>query len=113
MKLALIPLLAAVSLFSQSSEPAGGPSDPPDQEQAADLNVNSRYTVESIVFSGHRQYRLSNTALAEMQRLVGEKVNTDALNRLASKICGELRAHDVSVKLARGGQPESVKVVLE
>ena len=36
-----------------------------------------------------------------------------ALGHLAERICGELRAHDVSFKLIRGGEPDSVKVLLE
>ena len=112
MKLALIPLLAVAALLGQALEPAADPP-PPDQDQAADLNVNSRYTVESIVFSKHRHYPLSSSALADMQRLIGEKVNTDALNHLTSKLRNELRAHEVTFRLDRGGQPESVKVVLD
>ena len=80
---------------------------------AADLNINSRYTVESISFDGQRQYRLSTTILEEMHRLIGSKVSTDALNRLAHRIRSELRATAVTFKLARGGEPNHVKVLLQ
>ncbi len=109
MKFVLLPILAAMALFAQSSEPADVTPDP---IQVTDLNINSRYTVESITFVGHRQYRLSTTALNEMHRLIGAKLSTEALNRLARRIRGELRATEVTFKLARGGEANHVKVLL-
>jgi hypothetical protein len=44
---------------------------------------------------------------------VGAKVNTEALDRLALRIRGELRAHDVTFKLTRGAEPESVRVLIQ
>lgn len=105
MKLVLIPLLVAAALFGQSA--------PPEQEQATDLNVNSRYTVESVDLNNQRHYRLSTSILDEMHRLIGARLNDAAVKRLANKIRGELRAHDVTFKLLRGGNPESVKVLFE
>ncbi len=104
MKLVLIPLLAAVALFGQ---------DISEQEQATDLNVNSRYTVESVDLSNQRHYRLSTSILDEMHRLIGARLNDEAVKRLAGKIRGELRAHEVTFKLLRGGNPDSVKVLFE
>ena len=119
MKLALIPVLAA-ALAGQSLPPptnTGVPEkasqNPVDEEPATDLNVNSRYVIESIGFTDSKPYKLSSLALAEMHRLVGSKLNSEALNRLSERIRGELRAHDVTFKLARGGEPDSVKVLLE
>jgi Omp85 superfamily domain len=83
-----------------------------DSESSSDLNINSRYTIESINFTGPREYKLSSSALDEIRRLVGAKVSTEALDRLALRIRGELRAHDVTFKLTRGAQPESVRVLL-
>jgi outer membrane protein assembly factor BamA len=110
MKLALVLIAAAVALLAQEAPPAGTSAD---SERATDLNVNSRYTIESISFTGQRNYQLSTSALEEMRRLIGAKLNTDALNRLAQRVRAELRAHDVTFKLARGGEPESVKVLLQ
>ncbi len=67
-----------------------------------DLNINSRYTIESINFVDQREYKLSTSALEEIRHLVGAKVSTEALDRLALRIRGELRAHDVTFKLTRG-----------
>jgi Omp85 superfamily domain len=110
MKLVLIPLLAAAALFGQAVEPSG---DAPEQDQATDLNVNSRYTVESVDLNNQRNYRLSTSILDEMHRLIGARLNDEAVKRLASKIRGELRAHDVTFRLLRGGNPDSVKVLFE
>jgi hypothetical protein len=113
-KVVLLPVLAAFTLLGQSLTPA---SDPPSGEPAAgqnyDLNVNSRYTIESINFVDQREYKLSTSALEEIRHLVGAKVSSEALDRLALRIRGELRAHDVTFKLARGAQPESVRVLIQ
>ena len=110
MKLVLIPVLAACTLLGQSLTPV---SDSTDQGPAYDLNINSRYTIESINFIDHREYKLSTSALEEIRRLVGAKVNTEALDRLALRIRGELRAHDVTFKLTRGAETDSVRVLIQ
>src|ERR1700719_1854317 len=110
MKLVLLPMLAAAVLFAQSTEPAVGL---PDQIPAPELNINSRYTVESISFVGQHHYRLSTAARDEMHRLIGAKLSTEALNRLARRIRGELRAAEVTFKLTRGGEANHVKVLLD
>ena len=110
MKFVLLLTLATAALLAQSTTPADAPADQP---QSADLNINSRYTVESIGFIGQSHYRLSTGAMEEMHRLIGAKVSTEALNRLARRIRSELRATEVTFKLARGGEPNHVKVLLE
>ena len=105
LKLVVLSSLLAFSLASQSL--------PPDATEAADLNVNSRYTIESINFVDQHEYKLSTSALDEIRHLVGAKVSTEALDRLAMRIRGELRAHDVTFKLARGLNPESVRVLIQ
>ena len=108
MKLALLTLVVAATLFGQPTDTA----DETLTQSQTDLNVNSRYTIESISFTGERHYRLSTSAIQEMQRLIGSKLSTDAVMRLAGRIRNELRAHDVTFKVARGGAPEHVKVLL-
>jgi surface antigen Omp85-like protein len=104
LKLVVLSSLA-LSLSSQTL--------PPDAAETADLNVNSRYTIESINFIDQHDYKLSTSALDEIRHLVGAKVSTEALDRLAARIRGELRAHDVTFKLARGLDPESVRVLIQ
>ncbi len=110
MKVVFILALAAGALLGQTLTPVSASAD---EEQTADLNVNSRYTIESINFVDQREYRLSTSALDEIKRLVGAKVSTEALDRLALRLRGDLRAHDVTFKLARGAQPESVRVLIQ
>jgi len=105
----LISGLARIALLGQSLTPG----EASETETAFDLNVNSRYTIESINFSGQREYKLSTSALEEIRRLVGGKMSTEALDRLTSRIRAELRAHDVTFKLARGADPESVRVLIQ
>src|SRR3984885_8378829 len=108
--LVLAPMVAAVTLLGQSVTPV---SDSPINDAAYDLNVNSRYTIESINFVDQHEYKLSTSALEEIRRLVGAKVSTEALDRLVTRIRGELRAHDVTFKLTRGAEPESVRVLIK
>jgi hypothetical protein len=103
--LVLMPVWAAITLLGQSVTPV--------DEPAYDLNVNSRYTIESINFVDQREYKLSTSALEEIRHLVGAKVSSEALDRLAQRIRGELRAHEVTFKLTRGAQPESVRVLIQ
>ncbi len=116
MKLVLIPALAAFTLLGQSPAPANGSADPAsdstEQERPSDLNVNSRYTIESINFIDQHEYKLSTSALEDIRRLIGAKVDTEALDRLAQRIRAELRAHEVTFKLTRGASPEAVRVLI-
>jgi hypothetical protein len=48
-----------------------------------------------------------------MHRLIGAKLNSEALNRLAARIRKELRAHQVTFKLMRGGEPDRIRVLLQ
>ena len=107
MKFALLPILVAAALCGQSNQPSD------DSPEDTALNVNSRYTVESVAFTTQRHYRLSSSVIDEMHRLVGSKLNDEAVKRLAQRIRGELHVHDVTFKVARGGEPGSVKVLLE
>jgi hypothetical protein len=100
------------TMFGQTLAP-DPEADTTGTEIASDLNVNSRYTIESINFVDHREYKLSTSSLEEIKRLVGAKVSSEALDRLTARIRGELRAHDVTFKLTRGAQPESVRVLIQ
>ncbi len=83
------------------------------QDESSELNVNARYTVESIDFSRQRDYRLSNSLLEEIHNFIGQKLNSERLGRLAARISTELHAHQVSFRVARGNAPEHVRVVLD
>ncbi|MBV8817371.1 MAG: BamA/TamA family outer membrane protein, partial [Acidobacteriaceae bacterium] len=78
-----------------------------------DLNVNSRYTVESVEIAPHNDYKLSGQILEEIHHLVGEHLNAENLNRLSKKITEELRARSVTVNVHRGASPSNVRVTFE
>jgi Omp85 superfamily domain len=79
----------------------------PDQE----INVNSRYTVESVEFAGGTQDAISTGLRGELTRLVGERLNPVALDDLARRIRAELHVPAVTHRLMRGHNPQQVRVV--
>ena len=109
MKLVLVPVLA---VFTLPVFTLAGQSITPSGDATSDLNVNSRYTIESINFVDQRDYKLSTSAMEDIRQLIGAKVDTEALDRLAQRIRAELRAHEVTFKLTRGAAPEEVKVLI-
>ena len=79
-----------------------------EESASPDLNVNSRYTVESVHLAPQR-HQLSGTVLDDMQRLVGERLNMDALNRLSQLITQELPARSFTFRVPRGLEPDQVR----
>jgi outer membrane protein assembly factor BamA len=77
------------------------------------FNINSRYTVESVELSREIDTRISRSLRRDLQRLIGEKFNSAALNNMARRIRDELHVRMVTHRLLRGNNPEHVKVVLE
>ncbi len=82
-------------------------------EEPESYNVNSRYTVEDVVFSGAGDPAVSSSLAEGIHRLIGQKLNLPALNRLCRQIGSEIRARHVSFHLVRGDRPESVRVVFD
>ena len=84
-----------------------------DETSAIDFNVNSRYTVESVELVPQQSARLSSKAANELERLIGEQFNPEALSRLTRRLTDELRARSVTVRVLRGQQAAHVRVRLE
>jgi hypothetical protein len=80
-------------------------------EQA--INVNTRYTIESVELAGDRPDEISKGLRQELKQLVGEKLNPPALDDLAKRIRRELHVRSVTHRLLRGEQPEHVRVVFD
>ncbi|MCL4402136.1 MAG: hypothetical protein M1436_05670, partial [Acidobacteria bacterium] len=78
-----------------------------------DINVNSRYTVESVELSGANQAKISKGLRKDIARLTGEKLNPSNLDDLARRIRKELHVRSVSHRLVRGDTPQTVKVVFD
>ncbi len=83
-----------------------------DSNQDPDVNVNTRYTVESIDLKGHAAKRLSERLQAELNRLVGAKLDPSRLGRYADMIQKELRAK-VAVRVEKGTQQGNVAVAFD
>jgi hypothetical protein len=94
--------------------------------QDSEFNVNSRYTVETVVISaeGWRtdlaadrnpdpQGKLSSTLRKDAAALIGEKLNPGMLEELAGRIRKELHARTVEHHVLRGKSPEYVQVIFE
>ena len=80
---------------------------------AEDLNVNARYTVESVELNGDHPPAISATLHKELMQMVGEKLNPAALDDLATRIRHELHVRAVTHRLMRGQTPEHVRVVFD
>ena len=78
-----------------------------------DINVNTRYTVESVEVAGDNPAGISTGLRGELTRLVGAKLNPAALDDLATRIRQELHVRAVTHRLLRGQTPEHVRVVFD
>src|SRR5687768_15240319 len=76
------------------------------------VNVNSRYTVESIELVPERK-SLSSSLRGAMQNMVGQKLDQQVLNDLAKRIRKELRLDNLMQRVVKGTQPEHVRVIFE
>jgi hypothetical protein len=83
------------------------------QSEATGVNVNTRYDVESVSVAGVDDSKISQSLRDDMQKLVGNKYDPDAADRLAHRLRQELHGYSVDVKVKRGAQPEHVKVEFE
>ena len=76
-------------------------------------NVNSRYTIESVDLADADRQKLSKQLKQELNRLIGQKFEQNAVDNLASRIRQEIHAVRVNAKISRGDQPEQVKLTFE
>ena len=81
-----------------------------EQTAVAELNVNSRYTVESVHVMGLRRVQISDPLRRELDKIIGSKYDDSALKRLADRIRKELHATDVKVNAVRGTEPDHLIV---
>ena len=100
MKLAWLGCLLSCGLLLAGS---------PDQE----INVNTRYTVESVELAGDRPDDVSTGLRHELKQLVGQRLNPVALDDLARRIRRELHVRAVTHRVLRGQTPEHVRVVFD
>lgn len=81
--------------------------------QEPSVNVNTRYTVESVEVRAREKHRISRALQQDLDSLVGEKLDQGKLDSLTRRIARELDARRVVQRLARGTRPEHVAVIFE
>jgi len=90
--------------------------------QDSDLNVNRRYTVDTVTVAGKgwktnvadtQSDRLSTGLRKDLAALIGQKLNPSVLDGLADRLKKELSAKEVSHHVLRGDTPEHVRVEFE
>jgi hypothetical protein len=92
--------------------------------QDSEFNVNSRYTVETVVLSTEdwstnlvadrdHQGKLSPSLRKDVAALIGEKLNPSMLEEVGRRIRKEFRARTVEHHVLRGKTPEYVQVVFD
>jgi outer membrane protein assembly factor BamA len=89
------------------------PSGDAQAEAKPELNINSRYTVEDVQLKGVDKHRLSRDIRRDLQKLIGQKLDSELVDQLARRIRKDLHARSVSQKVVRGDQPERLKVIFE
>jgi hypothetical protein len=78
-----------------------------------DLNVNSRYTIESVHVSGQHTVNIGNLLQSELDKVIGSKYDDSTVKRLADHLKKELHVSDVAVNVVRGTEPGHVIVNFE
>ena len=90
--------------------------------QDSDLNVNKRYTVDTVIVAGkgwktnladQQNDRLSSGLRKDLLALIGQKLNPGILDGLAARLKKEFSAREVSHHVLRGDTPEHVRVEFE
>jgi hypothetical protein len=84
-----------------------------DEKALQELNVNAKYTVESVEVSGQKNWHISDALRAEVNKMIGSKLDYQALDRLADRIKKELHVPAVSVNVGKGTVPDHVVVDFE
>ncbi len=108
MKQTSLFLIVLLLLVPQAS--VAGAQDPPIAAGDQDVNVNSRYVVEDVSFQGIDESAISKSLRADARKLVGQKFDQDAVNRLAERLRKENRGYSVDVKVRRAEKVDHVKV---
>ena len=85
-----------------------------------EANVNSRYTVETVIVSGDgwstnlasdHDPKISLGLRSQITALIGAKLNPSLLDDLAQRLRKEFQARTVTHRVQRGNAPDSVRVI--
>jgi len=90
--------------------------------QDSELNVNKRYTVDTVIVAGkgwktniadQQNDRISAGLRKDLLVLIGQKLNPAVLDGLSARLKKEFSAREVSHHVLRGDRPEHVRVEFE
>jgi hypothetical protein len=90
--------------------------------QDSDLNVNKRYTVDTVIVAGKgwqtnvidpQNDKLSTGLRKDLAALIGQKLNPGILDGLSDRLKKELSAKEVTHHILRADTPEHVRVEFE
>jgi hypothetical protein len=92
--------------------------------QDSEFNVNTRYTVETVVVSGEgwttdlaadhdHEGKLSSSLRKDVSALIGEKLNPTVLDEIGRRLRKEFHARTVEHRVLRGKAPDYVQVVFD
>jgi hypothetical protein len=93
--------------------------------QDPEFNVNSQYTVETVIVSGDGwstdlaaadpipNQKISFGLRRQIAALIGSKLDAGLLDQLSSKLRREFQANAVTHRVLRGANPEYVRVIFE
>ena len=90
--------------------------------QDPEANVNSRYTVESVIVAGdgwstnlvsETNQKISPSLRQQILGIIGNKLNPTMLDDLAGRLRREFQARSVTHRLTRGENPDSVRVIFQ
>ena len=90
--------------------------------QDSELNVNKRYTVDTVIVAGkgwqtnladQQNERLSSGLRKDLLALIGQKLNPGILDGLATRLKKEFSAREVSHHVLRADVPDHVRVEFE
>jgi hypothetical protein len=90
--------------------------------QDSDLNVNRRYTVDTVTVAGkgwttnvadQQTDKFSSGLRKDLAALIGQKLNSGILDGLGARLKKELSAGEVSHHVLRGDTPDHVRVEFE
>jgi hypothetical protein len=73
-------------------------------------NINARYTIERVEIRGYEERNLNQALLAEMHALVGQRLDSDAADRVETSLKQALPDYDVWRSIGRGGQAGQIRL---
>jgi molybdopterin-biosynthesis enzyme MoeA-like protein len=79
------------------------------------VNVNERYIVESVGYSGIDESKISQDLRNEAQKMVGVKYNEQTANGILGKLKEEVKKgnYEITLRVEKGNNPDEVKVVYQ